>query len=42
MTPNLDGVWGSSSQDVFAVGAYDTILHYDGKAWSVMSGDMAS
>jgi hypothetical protein len=28
---NLDGVWGSSSSDVFAVGAYDTILHYSDK-----------
>jgi predicted small secreted protein len=34
---NLAGIWGSSSSNVFAVGAGGTILHYDGKVWSVMS-----
>jgi hypothetical protein len=33
----LDGVWGSSSSDVFAVGFWGTILHYDGSAWSPMT-----
>ena len=33
----LDGVWGSSSSDVFAVGYSGTILHYDGSAWSAMT-----
>ena len=27
---NLQGVWGSSGNDVFAVGDISTILHYDG------------
>jgi uncharacterized repeat protein (TIGR01451 family) len=32
----LYGVWGSSGSDVFAVGDYGTILHYDGETWSAM------
>ncbi len=34
---DLNGVWGSSSTDVFAVGASGTILHFNGSAWSAMS-----
>jgi hypothetical protein len=30
------GIWGSSGSDVFAVGEYGTILHYDGTSWSSM------
>jgi hypothetical protein len=33
----LSDVWGSSSNDVFAVGESGTILHYDGNSWNVMS-----
>jgi len=33
----LFGVWGSSSSDVFAVGYYGTVLHYNGSAWSAMT-----
>ena len=33
----LHGVWGSSGSDVFAVGDYGTIVHYDGMTWSPMS-----
>jgi hypothetical protein len=36
---NLNGIWGSSSSDVFAVGEGGTILHYDGSGWSVMGGN---
>ena len=36
-TNHLNGVWGSSATDVFAVGSYGTILHYDGSSWSPMS-----
>jgi hypothetical protein len=32
-TDNLVGVWGSSPQDVFAVGR-SSVLHYDGSQWS--------
>ena len=41
---DLHGVWGSSDNDVFAVGEklshgqwYGVILHYDGSSWSTMS-----
>ena len=34
---NLRGVWGSSSSDVFAVGDYGYILHYNSTAWSAMT-----
>ena len=39
VTNALNGVWGSSATDVFAVGTLGTILHYDGKtksAWTAM------
>ena len=36
-TNNLYDIWGSSASDVFAVGPWDTILHYDGSSWSPMS-----
>lgn len=39
---NLRGVWGSSSTDVFAVGAAGTILHYDGYTWSAMESGTRS
>ncbi|MCP4112987.1 MAG: choice-of-anchor D domain-containing protein, partial [Desulfobacteraceae bacterium] len=35
-----NSVWGSS--DVFAVGSYGTILHYDGISWTDMSSDTSS
>jgi hypothetical protein len=35
-TSFLNGVWGTSSSDVFAVGAGGTIIHYDGATWSPM------
>ncbi len=36
--PRLFDVWGSASDDVFAVGWAGEILHYDGAAWSVVAG----
>lgn len=33
----LDGVWGTSASNVWAVG-YETILHYDGTTWSTVAG----
>jgi len=33
----LWGVWGSSGDDVFAVGGSGTIFHYDGSSWSSMT-----
>ena len=34
---NLSGLWGSSADDVFAVGDGGMIMHYDGMAWSSMA-----
>ena len=36
-TNNLNGVWGSSGSDVFAVGNSGSIFHYDGIAWSAVA-----
>ena len=36
-TDDLQAVWGSASNDVFAVGRNGRILHYDGSSWSDMS-----
>jgi long-subunit fatty acid transport protein len=35
-TQTLYGVWGRSGKDVFAVGTYGTILHYNGSGWAAM------
>jgi hypothetical protein len=36
-TDYLLAVWGSASDDVFAVGEGGLILHYDGASWSAMA-----
>jgi hypothetical protein len=36
----LDGVWGTSASNVWAVGD-ETILHYDGATWSTVAGGSA-
>jgi hypothetical protein len=36
-TGDLYGLWGVSSDDVFAVGESGVVIHYDGIAWSPMS-----
>jgi hypothetical protein len=36
-TQDLNGVWGSSSTNVFAVGDGGTVLKYNGATWSAMS-----
>ena len=33
---NIMDAWGTSSTDVFAVGNWGTIIHYDGNTWSEM------
>ncbi|MGC4119166.1 MAG: hypothetical protein QM765_32285 [Myxococcales bacterium] len=35
---NVHGLWGTASNDVWAVADRGTILHYDGKAWSGVAG----
>jgi len=37
----FQGLWGSSSSDVFAVGSHGVIYHYDGSAWAGMDGGLA-
>ena len=32
----FNGIWGSSPSDIFAVGDAGTIMHYNGKEWSLM------
>ena len=38
-TVQLNGVWGSNSSNVFAVGASGTIQRYNGTSWSAMTSD---
>lgn len=33
---NINGIWGFSNNDVYAVGDQGTILHYDGSSWLEM------
>ena len=41
-TKGLGAVWGSSGTDVFAVGPFGTILHYNGTEWSTMTSGTSS
>jgi hypothetical protein len=36
VTGGLQGIWGSNANDVWAVGARGTIVHWDGTAWSTV------
>ena len=36
----LKAVWGSSAEDVFAVGSSATIIHYNGSEWSKMGSSI--
>ena len=40
-TPPLWGVWGSSATDVWAVGDFGTIIHWNGIAWSASSSGVS-
>lgn len=40
-TNTLRDVWGSSENNVFAVGDAGTILHYDGSEWSTVTSGIA-
>lgn len=37
----LNGIWGKSATDLFAVGAKGTILRYNGKTWAGMESGVA-
>ncbi len=39
---SLNGVWGSVSRNVFVVGNNGSILHSDGKQWSVMDSSIST
>jgi hypothetical protein len=41
-TMDLSSVWGADNSDVFAVGSYGTILHFNGSAWSTMASGTAA
>ncbi|MBN9161526.1 MAG: hypothetical protein J0I07_11215, partial [Myxococcales bacterium] len=41
-TADLHAVWGTGPNDVWAVGAEGTILHFDGVAWTVSSTGLGS
>ena len=30
---NLNGLWGTSANDIFAVGDRGTVVHFDGESW---------
>ncbi|MCP4713729.1 MAG: hypothetical protein GY868_01325, partial [Deltaproteobacteria bacterium] len=36
-TATLYAIWGTAANDIFAVGAAGTVLHYDGSAWAAMA-----
>jgi hypothetical protein len=35
---DLAGLWGSSPSNLYAVGEFGTVLHYDGASWNKMNG----
>ncbi|MCP4350868.1 MAG: BACON domain-containing protein [Desulfobacterales bacterium] len=39
VSENLSGIWGTSENNVYAVGNAGTILHYNGNEWAEMSTD---
>jgi hypothetical protein len=36
ITANLNGVWGTGSTDVLAVGSYGTMVRWNGLAWDTV------
>lgn len=38
----LYGIWGTSENDIYCVGYYGTIIHFDGNQWTDMSVDTYS
>ena len=33
---DLEGIWGTADDDIFVVGGFGTILHFDGSSWNKM------
>ncbi|MEW6142209.1 MAG: IPT/TIG domain-containing protein [Chloroflexota bacterium] len=42
ITTDLNGIWGTSASNVFAVGSAGMILRYDGRSWKPMASGSAS
>lgn len=40
-TEHLNGIWGSASNHIFAVGDNGTILYYDGTSWSTVASPVS-
>ena len=38
-TKTLQGIWGTSKNNIYAVGEEGTILHFDGKSWTSMKSN---
>ena len=34
---DLNAIWGSTDEDIYAAGASNTLLHYDGSSWEQVS-----
>jgi hypothetical protein len=34
---NINGIWGSRADDIFAVANTGVVLHYDGASWTTMT-----
>ncbi len=41
-TQTYQGIWGSSSSDIFVVGLGGSVLHYDGSSWSTQASGTGS
>ncbi len=41
-TKNLNSIWGTAPDNIFAAGSSGTILHYDGTIWASMSSGTTS
>ncbi len=41
ITENLNDIWGTSSDNIYAVGENGTVLHYDGDNWLAMNSGVS-
>ena len=42
VSQSLNGIWGSSPTDVWAVGSYGAVAHFDGQTWSTVTTSLPS